>query len=64
MKLERIKDGEVYLVIYRGHEVLVRINHTVDFHVWCTVIDSNRHVALSPEAVRAGPIKIDAKQVA
>ena len=62
MKIERIKVGHTYLAVYRGHEILVRIDAIVDFHLWCTNIETNKGIALQPEAVRAGPLTLKPKQ--
>lgn len=58
MKIERIKVGQVYSAVYKGFEILVRIDAIVDFHLWCTNIETSKGIALQPDAIRAGPLHV------
>lgn len=60
MKAERIKTGEVYMVVVSGKEIRVRIDLVQLDNIVGTKIDEQRGIVCSTSRVVAGPLKIKA----
>lgn len=45
------------MVLYKGQEIAVRVDLIVDKHLLCTRLDTMSGLALTSDAVRAGPLE-------
>jgi hypothetical protein len=56
MKAHRIKEGEFYMAVVRGVEILIRADFVMLDHVYGKKVESGAGIALHVDAFVAGPL--------